>query len=153
MFIKTDVCVFSDIQIDPGHGARFIRRDGQPITLFSAKGISLLKRRKKPAKLTLTQAWRRLNKKIKVEEVTRRRTRKTTKINRGIVGALVEEIKKKCRQKPQVRSAPHEAVAKEVKANKAADEASTGSSGALNPEPTASKQTGGGTMGRSGVKR
>ncbi|CAM9532207.1 unnamed protein product [Ectocarpus sp. 13 AM-2016] len=112
MVIKTEVCAFSDTRIYPGHGVRFIRRDGQPITLFSAKCKSLLKQRKKPAKLTWTQAWRRLNKKIKVEEVTRRRTRKTTKLNRAIVGASLEEIKKKRSQKPEVRSAQREAAAK-----------------------------------------
>lgn len=29
MVIKTEVCAFSDIRIYPGHGVRFIRRDGQ----------------------------------------------------------------------------------------------------------------------------
>ncbi|CAN0399781.1 unnamed protein product, partial [Discosporangium mesarthrocarpum] len=56
--------------------------------------------------------WRRLNKKIKVDEVARRRTRKTTKLNRAIVGATLEEIKKKRQQKPEVRSAQREAALK-----------------------------------------
>ncbi|CAM9314370.1 unnamed protein product [Laminaria digitata] len=153
MVIKTEVCAFSDSRIYPGHGVRFIRRDGQPITLFSAKCKSLLKQRKKPAKLTWTQAWRRLNKKIKVEEVSRRRNRKTTKINRAIVGASLEEIKKKRSQKPEVRSAQREAAAKEVKARNAANKAARGSAGAMKAKPTASKQKGGGTTGRSGAKR
>lgn len=38
--------------------------------------------------------------------------RKTTKINRAIVGASLEEIKKKRSQKPEVRSAQREAAAK-----------------------------------------
>lgn len=29
MVIKTEVCAFSDNRIYPGHGVRFIRRDGQ----------------------------------------------------------------------------------------------------------------------------
>lgn len=29
MVIKTEVCAFSDTRIYPGHGVRFIRRDGQ----------------------------------------------------------------------------------------------------------------------------
>lgn len=29
MVIKTEVCAFSDSRIYPGHGVRFIRRDGQ----------------------------------------------------------------------------------------------------------------------------
>lgn len=39
-------------------------------------------------------------------------TRKTTKLNRAIVGASLEEIKKKRSQKPEVRSAQREAAAK-----------------------------------------
>lgn len=31
MVIKTEVCAFSDTRIYPGHGIRFIRRDGQVI--------------------------------------------------------------------------------------------------------------------------
>ncbi|CAM9813324.1 unnamed protein product, partial [Ectocarpus fasciculatus] len=90
-------------------------------------------------------AWRRLNKKIKVEEVSRRRTRKTTKLNRAIVGASLEEIKKKRSQKPEVRSAQREAAAKEVKARKAANKAAKGSAAAMKAKPTASKQKGGNT--------
>eukprot|EP00178_Gracilaria_changii_P001174 TRINITY_DN11655_c0_g1_i1.p2 TRINITY_DN11655_c0_g1~~TRINITY_DN11655_c0_g1_i1.p2 ORF type:complete len:154 (-),score=32.25 TRINITY_DN11655_c0_g1_i1:414-875(-) len=153
MVIKTEVCAFSDTRVYPGHGVRMIRRDGQPITLFSAKCKSLLKQRKKPAKLTWTQAWRRLNKKIKVEEVARRRTRKTTKLNRAIVGASLEEIKKKRSQKPEVRSAQREAAAKEVKARKAANKAAKGTSTAMKAKPMASRQKGGNTMARAGAKR
>ncbi len=39
-------------------------------------------------------------------------TRKTTKLNRAIVGASLEEIKKKRSQKPEVRNAQREAAAK-----------------------------------------
>jgi Ribosomal protein L24e len=46
----------------------------QPVVLITSKCKSLLMQRKKPAKLTWTQGWRRLNKKIKVEEITRRRS-------------------------------------------------------------------------------
>ncbi|CAN0138721.1 unnamed protein product [Ascophyllum nodosum] len=155
MVIKTDPCAFSDNRVYPGHGIRFVRRDGQPVTLFSSKCKNLLlNQRKKPAKLTWTQAWRRLNKKIKVEEVSRRRTRKATKLNRAIVGASLEEIKKKRSQKPEVRSAQREAAAKEVKARKTAKKAaSKGSSVAMKAKPTASKQKGGSMMSRAGSKR
>ena len=39
-------------------------------------------------------------KKIKVEEVQKRRSRRTTKFQRAIVGASLDEIKKKRSQKP-----------------------------------------------------
>ncbi|CAM9479528.1 unnamed protein product [Choristocarpus tenellus] len=154
MVIKTDVCAFSEYRIYPGHGMRFIRRDGQPITLSSAKCKSLLVQRKKPAKLTWTQqAWRRLNKKIKVDEVTRRRARKATKLNRAIVGASLEEIKKKRQQNPEVRSAQREAALAEVKARKAAKSGAKGNSVAQKAKPMASKVKGGGGAPRGGARR
>ncbi|CAN0390644.1 unnamed protein product, partial [Discosporangium mesarthrocarpum] len=58
MVIKTETCAFCEYRIYPGHGMRFIRRDGQPITLSSSKSKSLLNQRKKPAKLTWTQVMR-----------------------------------------------------------------------------------------------
>lgn len=42
-------------------------------------------------------------------------TRKTTKLNRAIVGASLEEIKKKRSQKPEVRLAQREAAARSVR--------------------------------------
>lgn len=53
MVIKTEVCAFSDTRIYPGHGVRFIRRDGQvrdatpnpgtssTLQLFTMKCLSL----------------------------------------------------------------------------------------------------------------
>jgi large subunit ribosomal protein L24e len=115
MVIKTDVCSFSEYRVYPGHGMRFIRRDGTALILSSSKTKGLLNQRKKPAKLKWTQGWRRLHKKIKVEELAKRRTRRTTKYQRAIVGASLDEIRKKRAQKPTERSAQREAALKEVK--------------------------------------
>ncbi|KAG5188395.1 ribosomal protein L24e-domain-containing protein [Tribonema minus] len=119
MVIKTDVCAFSEFRIYPGHGMRFIRKDGTPVVFINAKCKSLLMQRKKPAKLTWTQSWRRLNKKIKVEEVTRRRNRRTTKFQRAIVGASLDEIKAKRAAVPKKTPAQLAAL-KEIKDRKAA---------------------------------
>uniref|UniRef100_A0A7S1XMT1 Large ribosomal subunit protein eL24-related N-terminal domain-containing protein n=1 Tax=Phaeomonas parva TaxID=124430 RepID=A0A7S1XMT1_9STRA len=104
MVIKTDRCAFSEIPIYPGHGVRFIRRDGQPLNLLSSKIKSMLNQRKKPAKLTWTQAWRRQNKKLLSENNTRKRTRKTTKFARAIVGVSIEEIRSKRQASKKVAS-------------------------------------------------
>jgi len=50
-----------------------------------------------------------------VEEISRRRARKTTKIQRGIVGVSADDIRKKRNQKPTVRAAAREAALKEAK--------------------------------------
>ena len=93
---------------------KFIRRDGQPIFLSSSKCKHMVNQRKKPAKLMWTQSWRRLNKKGKEEGATKKRTRKVVKAQRAIVGASLEELKKKrLSSKPQGVAA--EAALKEVK--------------------------------------
>ncbi len=102
-------------QVYPGHGIRFVRRDSTMVVFSTAKVKGLYNQRKKAARLLWTQAWRRLHKKIKVEEIAKRRSRRTTKFQRAIVGASLDEIKKKRAQKPAERSAQREAALKEVK--------------------------------------
>lgn len=43
MVIKTEVCAFSDTRIYPGHGVRFIRRDGQVRETIEGKALWGLK--------------------------------------------------------------------------------------------------------------
>ena len=61
----------------------------------NARPDSMVMQRKKPAKLMWTQSWRRLNKKGLDSGVTRKKSRKTVKIQRAIVGVSLDEIKKK----------------------------------------------------------
>ncbi|GFH48171.1 ribosomal L24e-domain-containing protein [Chaetoceros tenuissimus] len=70
--------------------------------------------RKKPAKLVWTQAWRRLHKKGLAETTQKKRTRRVAKVARAVVGASLEDIKKKATR----TSAQREAALKEVKARK-----------------------------------
>ena len=114
MVVKTELCAFSEYRIYPGHGVRFIRRDGQPVTLSSSKCKSLLNDRKKPAKLMWTQAWRRLNKKGKDEGIVRKKARRVVKAARPIVGATLEELAKK-KQATKPKNTATEAALKEVK--------------------------------------
>ena len=89
----------------------------------------MINQRKKPSKLVWTQAWRRLNKKGKDEGSGRKKSRRAVKAQRAIVGASIEEIKKR-RQTPKARSVATEAALKEVKGRtKAAGGAKNYSSG------------------------
>jgi large subunit ribosomal protein L24e len=103
-----------------------VRRDGKPIFLGSSKAFSLTMQRKKAAKLVWTQAWRRLHKKGVSEISTKKRTRRTNKVQRAVVGASLEEIKKKAQQKSDFRAAQRDAALKEVKARKASNKAKSG---------------------------
>merc|ERR1719502_1207567 len=98
---------------------KFVAKDGKTHLFISAKADSLFHQRIKPVKLRWTQAWRRMNKKGKVDDQGRKRTRKAQKFQKAIVGMSLEDIKKKKAQKPELRQAAKEAAAKEAKARMA----------------------------------
>jgi large subunit ribosomal protein L24e len=106
-----------------------IRRDGKPIWLGSSKAFSLTIQRKKAAKLVWTQAWRRLHKKGITETQTKKKRTRTGKVQRAVVGASLDDIKKKASQKSDVRTAAREAALKELKAKKAANKTKSGGKG------------------------
>ena len=106
-----------------------IRRDGKPIWLGSSKAYSLTIQRKKAAKLVWTQAWRRLHKKGITETTTKKKRTRTGKVQRAVVGASLDDIKKKASQKSEVRTAAREAALKELKAKKAANKTKGGGKG------------------------
>ena len=116
MVTKTDPCSFSEYRIYPGRGKKFVARDGKVYYFFSSKIASMFHQKKKAVKLTWSQAWRRFNKKIKVDEVSKRRTRKTTRVQKAIVGVSLEEIKRRRAEKPEERDKKIDQAKKEVKA-------------------------------------
>jgi len=69
MVIKTDPCAFSEMKIFPGRGSRFAAKDGKVHMFISTKCRSLYFQRIKPVKLTWTQASRRYNKKVRIEDI------------------------------------------------------------------------------------
>ena len=106
-----------------------IRRDGKPIWLGTSKSYSLTIQRKKAAKLVWTQAWRRLHKKGLSETTTKKRARRTGKVQRAVMGTSLDDIRKKAGQKSEIRAASKEAALKELKERKAANKAKSGGKG------------------------
>jgi len=126
-FLTTaELCALSEYRIWPGTGKLFIRRDGKPIYLGSSKAQSLTLQRKKPAKLVWTQAWRRLHKKGLSEANLKKRRTRTKKVQRGVVGLSIDDIKKKAGQKAEFRTAQRDSALKEVKDRKKAAKAKSG---------------------------
>merc|ERR1712003_558413 len=125
--------------IYPGRGQRFIAKDGKVSFFINAKVDSLFHQRIKPVKLRWTQAWRRMNKKGKVDEQAKKRTRKAQKFQKAIVGMSLDDIKKKKAQKPELRQAAQEAAAKEAKA-RSAKKPATAKAGAKASAGKAGKQ-------------
>ena len=116
MVIKTDPCAFSEIKIYPGRGSRFAGKDGKVHFFITSKTRTLFHQKIKPVKLTWTQASRRYNKKIKVEDIQKKRTRKTTRVQKAIVGMSLDEIKRKRAEDEATRDKALDATKKELKA-------------------------------------
>lgn len=123
-FLLAELCALSEYRIYPGNGKLMIRRDGRPVWLGSSKAYSLTIQRKKAAKLVWTQAWRRLHKKGITETTAKKTKRRTGKVQRSVVGASLEDIRKKASQRTEIRSASQAAALKELKDRKAKAKAS-----------------------------
>eukprot|EP00440_Ansanella_granifera_P038199 gb/GFBE01041449.1/.p1 GENE.gb/GFBE01041449.1/~~gb/GFBE01041449.1/.p1 ORF type:complete len:158 (+),score=71.36 gb/GFBE01041449.1/:1-474(+) len=152
MVIKTDLCNYTEYRIFPGHGQKFIAKDAKVHFFISAKADALFHQRIKPVKLRWTQAWRRMNKKGKVEEGAKKKTRKAQKFQKAIVGMSLDDLKKKKAQKPELRQA-REAAAKEAKARQAQKKPAAGkpamAKGKADKGPKAQKGGGAPTPGKA----
>ncbi|CAE7884004.1 GTPBP1, partial [Symbiodinium sp. KB8] len=138
MVIKTDLCNYTEYRIYPGHGQKFVAKDAKVNFFISAKADSLYHQRIKPVKLRWTQAWRRQNKKGKVEEGGKKKARKAQKFQKAIVGMSLDDLKKKKAMRPELRQA-REQAAKEAKAKQQADKKKAASSKPAVPKGKADK--------------
>ena len=118
MVTKTERCAFTEFRIVPGRGSRFIGKDGRTIHLIGSKARSLFHQKIKPVKLTWTTAWRQFNKKVKVDDSTKKRARKTTKVQKAVVGMSLDEIKRKKAETREDRDKKTDVREKEVKDRK-----------------------------------
>merc|ERR1712037_279398 len=119
MVTKTDQCSFTQYKIVPGRGTRFISKDGRTHYFISTKARGLYHQKIEPVKLTWNMAWRAHNKKIKVDDIQKKRSRKTTRIQKAVVGMSIEEIRRKKAESREDRDKAAEQLAKDVKDRKA----------------------------------
>ncbi|CAD6572250.1 MAG: 60S ribosomal protein L24 [Alectoria fallacina] len=104
---------FSGQKIYPGKGKLYIRGDSKIFRFQNGKTESLFLQRKNPRRIAWTVLFRRQHKKGITEETSKKRTRRTVKQQRGIVGAPLELIKDRRSQRPEAREAARkEAIAK-----------------------------------------
>jgi len=115
MVIKTEACFYTELKIFPGHGRRLVRRDGKLLAFIDQKSRSLYHQKKKAQKLRWTQAWRRRNKKGKIESAAKKKGKKQARVFKSIQGISIEDIKKRREIKPDLRKAQREAALREVK--------------------------------------
>ena len=90
----------------------------QVFRFAGSKNASLFLQRKNPRKIAWTQVYRRMHKKGITEEVAKKRSRRTVKHQRGIVGADLAAIAAKRNQTAAVRSQQRLAAITKAKTEK-----------------------------------
>ena len=79
---------------------------GDYLLILNVNRAHLLKRN--PRKVTWTVLYRRKHRKGIEEETSKKRTKRTQKFQRAVVGATLQDIMAKRNQKPEVRKAQRE---------------------------------------------
>ena len=118
MVTKTELCSYTENKIYPGRGRRHIARDGKTHYFISTKARSLFHQKIKPVKLTWTLAWRRFNKKVRVDDLNRKRTRRTARVQKAVVGMSLDDIKRRKAETRDERDKKHDVAVKEIKERK-----------------------------------
>ncbi|UXI21435.1 hypothetical protein NH340_JMT07378 [Sarcoptes scabiei] len=113
--MKIELCSFSGYKIYPGHGKRLVKTDGKVFLFMNSKCESSHLMRRNPRKTTWTVLYRRKHKKGSEVEQSKKRRRKTTKFQRAIVGASLNDILAKRNMKPEVRKAQREQAIRTAK--------------------------------------
>ncbi|KAL8910106.1 MAG: hypothetical protein Q9171_004598 [Xanthocarpia ochracea] len=113
---------FSGEKIYPGKGKLYVRGDSKIFRFQNGKTESLFLQRKNPRRIAWTTLYRRQHKKGISEEVAKKRTRRTVKQQRGIVGASLDVIKERRSQRPEARAAARQEAIKAGKEKKSTAE-------------------------------
>merc|ERR1712007_185890 len=115
--MKISLCHYSGYKIYPGHGKTMVKVDGKSFNFLDSKCERAHMMKRNPRNTTWTVLYRRKHKKGQEEEQAKKKTRKTQKFQRAIVGASLTEILAKRNQKPEVRKAQREQAIKAAKEN------------------------------------
>merc|ERR1719393_585447 len=124
--MKIDLCGYSGYKIYPARGRTLIKQDGKVYKFLDGRTMKAHLLKRNPRKVTWTVLYRRKHKKGIEEETSKKRTKRTQKFQRVVVGATLQDIMAKRNQKPEVRKAQREQAiraAKEQKKQSAAKKA------------------------------
>ncbi|PVU96647.1 hypothetical protein BB561_001041 [Smittium simulii] len=117
--MKLEICSFSGGKIYPGRGRVFVRGDSRTFRFLNSKSESLFHQSKNPRKISWTVVYRSLHRKGISEEVSKKRTRRTVKYNRAIIGLSWDNIQNRKNEKPEVRAASRKTAIEKAKSVKA----------------------------------
>ncbi|KAJ1911275.1 60S ribosomal protein L24 [Tieghemiomyces parasiticus] len=116
--MKLELCSFSGYKIYPGHGKTFVRSDSRTFRFLNNKAASFFLRKTNPRKVLWSVIYRRINRKGITEEASKKRSRRSVKHQRAIVGASLDTLKAQREQKPEVRAAIRQEAIEKAKASK-----------------------------------
>mmetsp|Transcript_33577 Transcript_33577/g.6096 ORF Transcript_33577/g.6096 Transcript_33577/m.6096 type:complete len:122 (+) Transcript_33577:19-384(+) len=119
MVVHTEQCSFSEMKIWPGRGSRIASRDGKVFIFLNHKAKCFHRMKVKPVKLTWTQNWRRMNKKVKKSDLDQKvKVRRRVKVEKAVAGVTMEELNKKRNERPEVRASIREQAKREIEERK-----------------------------------
>ncbi|RUP47087.1 hypothetical protein BC936DRAFT_146139 [Jimgerdemannia flammicorona] len=108
---RIETCSFSGYKIYPGKGKTFVRIDNRVCFTYYYTNLN-------PRAAHWLGLLARMHKKGITEEVAKKRSRRTVKHERAVVGASWEAIRAKRTQKPEVRAAARQTAIRESKEKK-----------------------------------
>merc|ERR1712170_250103 len=113
--MKIELCAYSGYKIYPSRGRTLVKSDGKVFKFLDGRShrAHLLKRN--PRKVTWTVLYRRKHRKGIEEETSKKRTKRTQKFQRAVVGATLQDIMAKRNQKPEVRKAQRDQAVRAAK--------------------------------------
>lgn len=120
--MKREIDAFSGGRIYPAKGKLFVRGDSKIFRFMGSKNESLFLQRKNPRQIAWTAVYRKMHKKGITEEVAKKRSRRTVKHQRGIVGANLEFIAARRNQTAAVRAQQRSDAITKAKSEKKAKE-------------------------------
>merc|ERR1711994_1181223 len=123
--MKIELCSYSGYKIYPSRGRTLVKQDGKVFKFLDGRShrAHLLKRN--PRKVTWTVLYRRKHNKGIEAETSKKRTKRTQKFQRAVVGATLQDIMAKRNQKPEVRKAQREQAIRAAKELKKTTKATT----------------------------
>ena len=101
MVVKTEACNFSEQKIYPGRGSRIITKESKVLLFFNPKSKAFWSRKTKSQVIRWTITWRRVNKKLKTDQASKKRRRKNKRLIKDIQGLNRDEIFRKREEVPK----------------------------------------------------
>merc|ERR1712066_1216458 len=113
--MKIELCAYSGYKIYPCRGRTLVKSDGKVFKFLDGRSMKAHLLKRNPRKVTWTVLYRRKHRKGIEEEASKKRTKRTQKFQRAVVGATLQDIMAKRNHKPEVRKAQREQAVRAAK--------------------------------------